>query len=352
MDKFQIVEVTEQFNHAGTKATADIADVAEKLGFDKLELCMRTTKEGYISKIQRQIGYYLDWNACYKKISVGSVVLLQHPFHYPQLTREKTLRKLKTKKHVKFISVVHDVEELRAFRFDDYYKREFNVMLELADAIVVHNEVMKGYFVEKGIPESKLINLEIFDYLQDKIEKKVSFERSITVAGNLDTTKCQYIGQLGELKDTIINLYGPNFNPNMQQYQNVEYHGSFPVNEIPLKLNAGFGLVWDGESIDGCKGLSGQYLRYNNPHKLSLYLSSGMPVVIWKDAAEAKFVQKYGVGICVDSLRDLDHLLSNIGEDEYGIFCKKVEYVRDKLITGFYAKKALELAIEITVRRV
>lgn len=89
---------------------------------------MRTTKAGYLAKVQRQVGYYIDWNNCYQAITEGSVVLLQHPFHYSQLTREKLLYKLKKEKKVKFISVVHDVEELRAFRYNDYYKREFEVM--------------------------------------------------------------------------------------------------------------------------------------------------------------------------------------------------------------------------------
>ena len=92
----------------------------------------------------------------------------------------------------------------------------------------------------------------------------------------------------------------------MRQYPNINYHGSFGVDEIPSKLTRGFGLVWDGDSLDGCRGQSGQYLRYNNPHKLSLYLSSGLPVVIWTGAAEAGFVREHGVGLCVDSLNDLE----------------------------------------------
>ena len=201
MDKYQIVETTEQFNHAGTKATADISVVAEKMGFQKLYLKMRTTKSGYLAKAQRQMGYYIDWNNCYQAITEGSVVLLQHPFHYPQLTREKLLYKLKKEKNVKFISVVHDVEALRAFRYNDYYKREFEVMLDIADVIIVHNQVMLDWFVGRGVPREKLVNLKLFDYLIDApTPKKVDFERSINIAGNLDVTKCGYISQLGQLE--------------------------------------------------------------------------------------------------------------------------------------------------------
>ena len=347
MDKYQIVETTEQFNHAGTKATADISVVAEKMGFQKLYLKMRTTKSGYLAKAQRQVGYYIDWNNCYQAITEGSVVLLQHPFHYPQLTRDKLLYKLKKEKKVKFISVVHDVEELRAFRYNDYYKREFEVMLDIADVIIVHNQVMLDWFVGRGVPREKLVNLKLFDYLIDApTPKKVDFERSINIAGNLDVTKCGYISQLGQLEGVKVNLYGPNFDEKMRQCKNVVYHGSFPVAEIPNQLNKGFGLVWDGDSIDGCKGLSGQYLRYNNPHKMSLYIASGLPIVIWKEAAQAKFVEENGIGICVRNLYELNNAMQQIEEDEYGIMSKKVKALGEKVVEGKFTQAAL-LASEI-----
>ena len=95
MDKFQIVEVGENFNHAGTKATADITLCAEKLGFKKVYVRMNTVKDSKIAKVQRQIGYYKDWKKCLNEIDDNAIVLMQHPFHHKQLTREKTLKKLK-----------------------------------------------------------------------------------------------------------------------------------------------------------------------------------------------------------------------------------------------------------------
>ena len=81
-------------------------------------------------------------------------------------------------------------------------------MVELADVIIVHNDVMKKWFMDRGIDSEKLITLEVFDYLQEEQKKQVYFERSITIAGNLDTTKCGYIGMLGELNNIkiIINI--------------------------------------------------------------------------------------------------------------------------------------------------
>lgn len=275
-------------------------------------------------------------------------MLLQHPFHYSQLTREKLLYKLKKEKKVKFISVVHDVEELRAFRYNDYYKREFEVMLDIADIIIVHNQVMLDWFAGCGVSKEKLVNLKLFDYLiDDPTPKKVGFERSINIAGNLDVTKCGYISQLGQLEGVKVNLYGPNFDEKMRQCENINYRGSFPVDEIPNQLNKGFGLVWDGESIDGCKGLSGQYLRYNNPHKMSLYIASGLPIIIWKNAAQAKFVKENGIGICVENLKDIHEAFSAISEHEYKQMLFNVLKVRREVVNGEFTRSAIVASLNI-----
>ena len=347
MEKYQIVEVTEAANHAGTKATADVTKIAERLGFKQVKVKMDTSVESVTGKLKRQIGYFRDWSAAEKDIKKDSILLLQHPFHYKQLTRDHVLKKIK-QKNVKIISVVHDVEKLRSFRYNQYYEHEFQMMLELADAIIVHNDIMKKWFIEQGVDERKLVSLEIFDYLQeDASNKQIIYEKSIIVAGNLDTEKCGYIKELASLDGVKIHLYGPNFNDELMKTGNVEYHGSFPVDEIPKKLSCGFGLVWDGQSIVGCTGRSGQYLKYNNPHKLSLYLSSGLPVVIWKKAAEADFVAKNGVGILVDSVQEMSDILGKMQITEWKTISENVMKVAKKLISGHYMNAALREALEI-----
>lgn len=239
---------------------------------------MSTSGSGLVAKFQRQFGYQKDRSNCYNEIPEDSIVLLQDPYHDPQLTRNSILKKMKEKKGIHYISLVHDVEELRGTVFNSYYKKEFELMLLLTDVFIVHNDIMKEFFLKKGISAEKLIVLEIFDYLHSYDKKPPEFSKTVSIAGNLDVHKCQYIGQL--IKNLEFKLYGNNFSEEMQKVDHIKYCGSFPVDEIPEQLNTGFGLIWDGESIETCKGATGQYLKYNNPHKLSLYLSSGLPVVI------------------------------------------------------------------------
>lgn len=347
MKLYQIVEKSEELSHAGTKATADIADIALGLGFTQVPVRMISTKDGFAAKGQRQIQYFLDWNTCYRTIEENSIVLLQHPFHHKQLTRERTLRKLKEKKRVKFISLVHDVEQLRGFRDSAYYRAEFQSMLALADMLIVHNDSMKKWFIEQGVREERLVSLEIFDYLQDPGPMNMpAFRRSITVAGNLDTEKSGYIAGLGKIDGVEVDLYGPNFREASVKGGSVSYRGVYPANEIPAHLQSGFGLVWDGSGIEKCDGPAGEYLRYNNPHKLSLFLSSGLPVVIWSEAAESEFVRKHRLGICVEDLRELTQIMNNLTEEEYADYSKNVSEVRRDLLAGTHTVRALNTSLD------
>lgn len=65
------------------------------------------------------------------------------------------------------------------------------------------------------------------------------------------------------------------------EYQTT-YHTkeSLAAEELPGALVQSFGLVWDGNSMDTCTGNYGSYLRINDPHKVSLYLSSGLPIIV------------------------------------------------------------------------
>ena len=105
--------------------------------------------------------------------------------------------------------------------------------------------------------------------------------------------------------------------------------------------------VWDGEKPDTCAGGTGEYLRYNNPHKLSLYLSAGLPVIIWKEAAEAEFVERTGAGLTVASLYEVKEILDNMTEEQYKGYASAAETIAEQLKRGSYMTAALEKAEQI-----
>ena len=114
---------------------------------------------------------------------------------------------------------------------------------------------------------------------------------------------------------------------------NITYGGVLPADQVPKVLTRGFGLIWDGDSVETCKGGFGEYLRYNNPHKLSLYLSSGLPV------------EKNKVGYAIESLKDIHELLQEISKDEYIKIAENVRKLSQKLANGNYMRLALNKTV-------
>ena len=252
------------------------------------------------------------------------------------------LEKVKQKKHIKLAFLIHDLDSLRKLFLNaqDDFEYMDHKMFDISDYIIAHNDSMIEYLVSQGVEREKIHNLHIFDYLCDS-NNTIKFDRSVSIAGNLDEKKSNYLAKLKDIKAVHFDLYGVHLNEEILA-SNITYHGAFPPDEINNQLYSGFGLVWDGSSIERCDGNTGEYLKYNNPHKLSLYLVSGIPVVIWKEAAEAKFVEEYGLGITVNSLDELGEKFASLSEEEYFEMVKRVAVVSERLKNGYYLTQAIK----------
>lgn len=344
MKKYQIIEEFLGFRHAGSKAKNDARDILTAMGFQEIAVKHLNAKPGTWNKLCRQLSYLTTWLFIFIKIEKNSLLLRQHPIEHNQLGRKQFLSALKKYKNVQLISLIHDVELIRQGEeeINSKYISEFTEMVALSDKLIVHNENMKQWFIDYGVSEEKLEVLEIFDYLMDSTpEKVISYSKNIYIAGNLSREKSPYVHLLGQFSNVSFKLLGINYESD-QMLKNVDYLGSFDPEDVPNQLRDGFGLVWDGDSIETCSGLTGNYLRYNNPHKLSLYLASGIPVIVWKEAAEANFVLNNGVGFAVDSLFELESIFENLTEEEYFKMVENVRRISTRIQSGQYLKEAVE----------
>ena len=111
--------------------------------------------------------------------------------------------------------------------------------------------------------------------------------------------------------------------------------------DLPNALQGSFGLVWDGDSSETCKGSFGNYLRINNSHKASLYLASGFPLVVWKESALAHFVLDKQCGIAIDSLHDLQKALDDLTDQDYMELSANARQVGVAIRSGDYLKSAI-----------
>lgn len=108
-----------------------------------------------------------------------------------------------------------------------------------------------------------------------------------------------------------------------------------------MKMEGDYGLVWDGAELNCCAGTVGEYLKYNNPHKVSLYIASEMPIIIWEKAALAKFVKDNNIGITVSSLYELPEVLSKVTKQEYQMYKYNLSRLSADVKNGKYLTEAL-----------
>ena len=349
---YYIDQNREKRNTAGAKAPDDIAELCQKRNYKRFVIEPFPANH---SKLYQKVWLLTictqQWIKLFHLVKDEDIVIFQHP-SYGKRIAIRWIKKIRKHKKCTFIVLIHDLESLRGGiagvveRNSKTNKIGDNQLLKCFDFIICHNERMRQYMFSQGFNASKLVNLEIFDYLSNiRPEKRKKQDvPSICIAGNLAFGKSQYIYKIcknGHNAELKLNLYGINYKKELGT-KNMLYHGSFKPEELPRYLSGDFGLVWDGDSAETCSGNTGNYLRYNNPHKTSLYLSAGIPVVVWSQAAMAAFVKENNVGIVVDSLDDLEKNILDITAEQYEKMVTNAIGVSKKLQQGYYFYQALD----------
>ena len=330
--------------NAGNKARNDVEEIVKREGYQPLLLIVEDWYQMGTVKAQRHKAKALA--QAFSQLKSGDQLLIQFPMLHHSFFTTRLIRKIQ-RRGVQVYFIIHDLEALRYANLDTVpLKHKIRVhlqessLLKVADGVIAHNPIMKSVLVEKGIPEHKLVSLEIFDYLIPNYQEKdgLSKDQPIIVAGNLAQEKAGYLYQLPARP--AYNLYGVGFDEK-RALANETYFGSFLPDELPVALEGGFGLVWDGDSAQTCSGVFGEYLRYNNSHKASLYLASGFPLVVWKQSALSRFVLENGCGIAVESLHDLKATIDYLSDEDYQDLVEKTKYIGKKIRDGFFLTNAL-----------
>ena len=330
--------------NAGNKARNDVEEIVKREGYQPLLLTVEDWYQMGTVKAQQHKAKALA--QAFSQLKSGDQLLIQFPMLHHSFFTTRLVRKIQ-RRGVQVYFIIHDLEALRYANLDTVpLKHKIRVhlqessLLKVADGVIAHNPIMKSVLVEKGLPEHKLVSLEIFDYLIPNYQEKdgLSKDQPIIVAGNLAQEKAGYLYQLPARP--AYNLYGVGFDES-RALANETYFGSFLPDELPAALEGGFGLVWDGDSAETCSGVFGEYLRYNNSHKASLYLASGFPLVVWKQSALSHFVLEKGCGIAVESLHDLSQAIEQLDDKDYQDLLVTAKRIGQKIREGFYLTKAL-----------
>lgn len=329
-------------NDAGSKARLDIEQIMGKMNIRP------AGKQYSISKLRichfiKTLLIVIRMSIC---ISKKDILIIQYPTKY-----YKTICKLVHLRGGRIITFIHD---LSCFRQKHISVKKEIQRLNQSDALICCNPVIENWLKENGYigynKKTIVVSLNVFDFLSDSNSpnRKVTWPTNkIVYAGQLSQRKNRFLYIFGNyINNYTINVYGKGFilsdasNP-----QKFNLKGFMIPNDLISHSEGDFGLVWDGDSVDCCCGNWGEYLAINTPHKVSLYIRCGLPILIWRKAAMAEFIKKNNIGICIDSLRDINDIYQNLSQAEYHTICDNVQRVSRLMSEGHYFTQAVTEAI-------
>jgi hypothetical protein len=266
---------------------------------------------------------------------INSVIV----FHFPLRTSAFTLlQKMLKWKGCTTIAIVVDID---GWRDDDTALLQAEVkILANFNFIIAHNNAMCLQLL-KYITKVPIHSIDIFDYAAIDKHRTHQLANTICIAANFK--KATFVQKLSNITQLQFNLFGSGLDANLiLQQHHVHAIGSFNHIELVERLEGSFGLVWDGDSIDTCSA----YYQINNPHKLSLYLAAGLPLIVWHKSPFATIVLQQGLGFAVHTLYEIPTILYAITNEQYGLMLYNVEKYRAKVVTGFYLKKVMHTILQ------
>ena len=279
----------------------------------------------FVQRIALEYRLRREWVRALKDLGSGDVLVVHHPPSEKFMAMPAVLRSLR-KRGCIVATIVFDLESY----LTPYYRTAGRIkyflsmltekrMLDVSDCMMVHNERMKELVVSRGYEPGRINTYVVMDYLrddepdEDDIRRRTGKDKPLVFCGNLVEGKSGFLKDFPD--DLSLDLYGPGYSGGAGE--NINYKGVFPSLELMNIFSGSFGLVWDGDSSLAATGVTGEYLRYNNPHKIAFYLAGGLPVIVWKESAMADVVRRERCGIAVDDLTCIKGVLAAMSDDEY-----------------------------------
>lgn len=329
MKKYQIIwaskdgKSNEIIGSAATKAPNDITIIARDCKYkDKYIFYPHIT----IKAISVLIKFYLLIKAL-NKCEKDSTILIQYPCFNEKLFQYAKF--LFPKRN--YITIIHDLNSIRLN--GEISKTEVKA-LSIFNTIIVHSPEMKDYLSRYLSPKVNYHILGCFPYLTNSINQIPESIDEVCFAGNIDksTFLKEFIPHVQQIK---LKLYGK-MEQKLTLNSNVKYCGMFNPNNIS-SLCGSWGLVWDGNSIETCSGTWGEYLKIIAPHKFSLYIAAGIPVIVWEKSAMARLVKEYNIGLTISNLNELNQKLLSVNKKEINSNISQFQklYIKGDILKSF-----------------
>ena len=317
----ETIPETGQKYRAGKKRN-DIEETMKTLGFG--DITVNAAPEVGFGAYRRFRGYF-DW------LEEGDTLIVQAPFMTSTIIMRRLLKSLE-KRGVSTYVVIHEL--------DDFIENCAGIGKECS-GVIVNNEKAALELIKQKLDIAKIVPFDLYDYyIPEGISGscgEFSLKGPIVIAGTLSREEAGYVYRLPD--NCHFRLYGKGFEGEVTE--NVAFGGEYLPNDLPFMLKGSFGLVWTGTTPQTCLGLAGEVLKTYNPMQMSLYLSSGLPVIVWSESAAADFVIQKGCGFTISSLAEIGFRLNSMSEKTYSKMKKSAEDIGIPMRDGCYGRSAI-----------
>ena len=82
-------------------------------------------------------------------------------------------------------------------------------------------------------------------------------------------------------------------------------------------------------------------MQYISHHKLSLYILSGLPIIVYEKAGSAELIEKYGIGITISNLGEIKEKIDAISEERYLQMRENLRPLAQKIMSGGCLSEAI-----------
>lgn len=303
------------------KAKSDYAQIAQTQGWTILPIARYNDVRFDDETRQNHIKNWLN------TVKADDTVIHQFPSYMSCHFEQQWVQEI-NKRSARSIVLIHDIEPLRLVKTDAW---ELSVLKQY-NTIIVHSEAMANALRRMSVNSTFIIQ-PLFDYLGE-VHNLASYSHLINFAGTFQKSPW-----LKDYDGPEINLFGsvPKKWRDFVFPNQVSYQGNFDPDDILNQLTSGFGLIWDNDFEDKAYQ---SYTKYNAPHKASLYLRAGLPLIAWQQSALAAIIKQYDIGLTINKLTDLKKI-DDISLDQYHTWQKNIYPIASQLAQGFFTKQTL-----------
>ena len=250
---------------------------------------------------------------------------------------------IKSLRKFKLIYLIHDLFPLRFNTSISIEQNKSEIEKDIhslcrCDYVIAHNPFMIKRLKDFGCTV-KLISLGIFDYETKQSPKKRSLPTTsapvLVLAGSLSNPFLLTIDELCHQHQIPFYLYGKT----KLEFRYSVYKGAVDPDVLPDVIDGNYGLIWNYTQQDPSE--TDCYELLNNPHKLSMYIVAGLPVITWRKSAAGKFIDQEGIGITVNRFDEIFDKIKQTTPQQYNEMVDNCLLLRRQFVNGEFIKKAL-----------